>query len=115
MSNGQVHPLQNASGITGAGLFGGTIANAAQGMISNTSAQQHAYNQAILATGKIRPKYESSRMTLHVNIEQAGNGFIVGFANHYGEIIDKRVATNIEQVQEIITSEMASRMLEESK
>lgn len=113
MSNGQVHPLQNASGITGAGLFGGTMANAAQGMISNTSAQQHAYNQAVVARTP-HVKYEK-RMTLHVHIEQAGNGFIVGFASHYGEIIDKRVATNIEQVQEIITSEMASRMLEESK
>ncbi len=109
MSN---HPLQNASGVTGAGLFGSVgMANAAQGMVSN--AQAHAYNQAVVARTP-HVKYEK-RMTLHVNIEQAGNGFIVGFANHYGELIDKRVATNIEQVQEIITSEMASRMLEESK
>jgi hypothetical protein len=109
MSNGQGHPLQNASGITGAGLFGGVISNAAQGMVSNAQ----AYNQAVMARTP-HVKYEK-RMTLHVNIEQAGNGFIVGFANHYGELVDKRVATNIEQVQEIITSEMASRMLEESK
>jgi hypothetical protein len=112
MSN---HPLQNALSTAGAGLFGGTMANAAQGMISNASAQRQAYNNAVSSVGSFGPRYESKRMTLHVNIEQAGNGFIVGFANHYGELIDKRVATNIEQVQEIITSEMASRMLEESK
>ena len=102
------HPLQNAAqgmigGSLGAGALSQTIANA----------QAQAYNQAVMARTP-HVKYEK-RMTLHVNIEQAGNGFIVGFANHYGEIIDKRVATNIEQVQEIITSEMASRMLEESK
>jgi hypothetical protein len=54
-------------------------------------------------------------MHLHVDIEQVGNGYIVGFAGSYGQLIDKQVAVSIEQVQQLITSEMASRMLEESK
>jgi hypothetical protein len=54
-------------------------------------------------------------MHLHVDIEQVANGYIVGFAGNYGQLIDKQVAVSIEQVQQLITSEMASRMLEESK
>jgi hypothetical protein len=77
---------------------------------NTVSAQQYnqAMNQAIQGS-------TSKRMHLHVDIEQVGNGYIVGFAGNYGQFIDKQVAVSIEQVQQLITSEMASRMLEGKK
>ena len=119
MNNG--HPLQNAasigSGMSNAGLAAqsGLGIGSSNGTIfthqgNTVSAQQYnqALNQAIQGnTGK--------RMHLHVDIEQVANGYIVGFAGNYGQFIDKQVAVSIEQVQQLITSEMASRMLEESK
>ena len=116
-------PLQNAasigSGMSTAGLAAqsglGIGIGSSNGTIfthqgNTVSAQQ--YNQAM---GQAIRGSTSNRMHLHVDIEQVGNGYIVGFAGNYGQLIDKQVAVSIEQVQQLITSEMASRMLEESK
>lgn len=119
MNNG--HPLQNAasigSGMSNAGLAAqsGLGVGSSNGTIfahqgNTVTAQQ--YNQAM--SQAIRGS-TSNRMRLHVDIEQVGNGYIVGFAGSYGEIVDKQIAVDIEQVQQLIASEMASRMLEESK
>ena len=115
------HPLQNAasigSGMSTAGLAAqsGLGIGSSNGTIfthqgNTVSAQQ--YNQAM--SQAIRGSTRN-RMHLHVDIEQVANGYIVGFAGSYGQLIDKQVAVSIEQVQQLITSEMASRMLEESK
>lgn len=88
--------------------------------ISNAAQQQTAYNAAVAGQANVgtqkSPAYANKKRPaqLLVHIEQAGNGYIVGFTEWHGEIMDKQVATSIEQVQEIITAEMASRMLEAS-
>jgi hypothetical protein len=105
------NPLSGAIGAANAGLTGSIgMANAISN--TNSAAQQHAYNQAVQS--RMWSNEKSKRMVLNLVIEQAGNGYIVGFAAGYGEIMDKQVATSIEQVQNIIAAEMASRMLEAS-
>jgi hypothetical protein len=108
------HPLQNAAqGVIGGAIGSGLLVQGTITTGASVSTQQQSFNQAVMANRRVSTT--NKRMHLHVDIEQAGNGYIVGFAGSYGEIIDKQVAVNLEQVQQLIASEMASRMLEESK
>lgn len=121
----QQEQMMGLNSIMGQGMIGnaqnslmgsGGISN---GSISN--AQQAAWNAATLAQG---PKVTKSsypykenkpRVEMNVKITQAENGFIVGLANHYGEMLEPHIAVTIEDVCTIITSQLASRMLDRTE
>ena len=104
----------------------GIISNAANSLmgssaISNGSisnAQQAAWNAATLAnTTKPFQLYKDNkpRVDMHLKITQAENGFIVSVASNYGDVLEPHIAVTIEDVCTIITSQLASRMLDRSE
>ena len=94
----------------------GAIAN---GSISN--AQQAAWNTAMLSQGpqvtKSSYPYKENkpRVSMHLDIIQADNGFIVNIDD--GKFVERvpHVALTIEDVCTIITSQLASRMLDRTE
>lgn len=55
------------------------------------------------------------RLELHLSIMQADNGFVINIGTEYGSRADIHIATTIEEVTNIITSQLASRMLDRVK
>lgn len=109
MGQGMISNAQNS-------LMGsGAIAN---GSVSN--AQQAAWNAATLArspqvTKSYPYKENKPRVEMNLKIVQAENGFIVSLANHYGEVLEPHIAVTIEDICTIITSQLASRMLDRTE
>lgn len=56
----------------------------------------------------------STRLEIGLNITQADNGFVIHISNHYGAA-EVHIAKTIEEVTNIITSQLASRMLDRVK
>ena len=54
------------------------------------------------------------RLEIGLQITQADNGFVINISNHYGAA-EIHIATTIEEVTNIITSQLASRMLDRVK
>lgn len=55
------------------------------------------------------------RLEMHLTIVQADNGFVINLGNEYGGRADIHIAATIEDVNIIITSQLASRMLDRVK
>jgi hypothetical protein len=89
------------------------LGNAAQSSIlsANTIANAPLVARTSLGTDRtIRSKVE-----LGLQIIQAENGFIVHVGNHYGGLTDVHIAATLEDVNTIITSQLASRMLDRTE
>ena len=56
-----------------------------------------------------------SKVELSLQIVQAENGFIVHVGNHYGSLTDVHIAATLEDVNTIITAQLASRMLDRTE
>lgn len=121
----QQEQMMGLNSIMGQGMIGnaqnslmgsGGISN---GSISN--AQQASWNAATLAQGpqvtkSLYPYKENKpRVEMNVKITQAENGFIVSLANHYGDVLEPHIAVTIEDICTIITSQLASRMLDRAE
>ena len=50
-----------------------------------------------------------------VKITEAENGFIVGICNSYGEVMSPHIAATMEDVNTVITSQLASKMLDRTE
>lgn len=104
------------------GQLGG-IANSAAQQANNAAQQQAQWNAAQGMAGAQMPMYpktmdvrvDRSRLEMHVKITQAENGFIVGISNAYGEILSPHIAATMEDVTTIITSQLASKMLDRTE
>lgn len=107
----------------------GMISNAANslmgsGAISNGSisnAQQAAWNAATLAQGaqitKSSYPYKENkpRVSMQLDIVQADNGFIVNIGDEQFSGRTPHIAVTIEDICTIITSQLASRMLDRTE
>lgn len=98
-------------------------ANAAAGQqLIGNGAQQASWNAAQgMHTGAQMPLYpkardvRNERLEMHVKITQAENGFIVNVCNAYGDILQPHIAATMEDVTTIVTSQLASRMLDRTE
>ena len=86
--------------------------NAAQGMHAGAIGMQNATWSGPKVS---RPEVKPDRTEMHVKITQAENGFIVGICNSYGDVLSPHIAVTMEDVNTIITSQLASRMLDRSE
>ena len=97
------------------------MGNAAQGMHAGAQNSVLASNAAIsntplVAKTSLGPdRIIRSKVELSLNIIQAENGFIVHVGNHYGGLTDVHIAATLEDVNAIITSQLASRMLDRTE
>jgi hypothetical protein len=96
---------QGNSGQLGLANNGAAQWNAAQGM--NTGAQMPLYPK----TYEVR----NERLEMLVKIVQAENGFIVNICNSYGDVLHPHIAASMEDVTTIVTSQLASRMLDRTE
>jgi hypothetical protein len=103
MGQGMIGNAQNSLMGSGA-IAGGSISNA----------QQAAWNTAQLSQAT-RREVRTDRIEMHVKILQAENGFIVSVCNSYGDVLSPHIAPTIEDVNTVITSQLASRMLDRTE
>ena len=109
--------------------------NAAQGMMNSNvvlgmgSSAQNAAQQNALWNGANTQKISSgnsivgmvnkapkrARVRMDVAIEQAKNGYVLTFGGVYNESTESHIATTFEDINTIINSELASRMLEQAE
>lgn len=113
MGQGIIGNAQNSlmgSGL-GSGLGIGSAAQQATAMHNTATALGPQIQPSILKSS-YPYKETKPRVEMNVKITQAENGFIVSLANHYGEVLEPHIAVTIEDVCTIITSQLASRMLD---
>ncbi len=92
----------------------GAMGNAAQNSVLASNAA--ISNTPLVMKTNIGPERTiRSKVELGLNIIQAENGFIVHVGNHYGGLTDVHIAATLEDVNTIITSQLASRMLDRTE
>lgn len=104
MFSGQ-HPLQNAAqGVTGSSIGTGVLA---QGSL--TSAQAHAYNQAIIAGGGLyREDWIAPRV--RIEVDRVSNGYVLAVGS------ERLIAKDLEELQQHFIAQIVSKLvLDESK
>jgi hypothetical protein len=105
--------------IMGQGMIG-NAQNSLMGSGLGIGAQQAApWNNAATPAHITKSQYADRdakpRVSMNVKIVQAENGFIVTLGNHYGDLVDPHIAVTIEDICTIITSQLASRMLDRAE
>ncbi len=94
----------------------GAMGNAAQGSILSNNTVGQIANTPLVARTSLGPdRAYRSKVELGLQIIQAENGFIVHVGNHYGGLTDVHIAATLEDVNTIITSQLASRMLDRTE
>lgn len=90
--------------------------NAAQGMHTGAMSPLQA-NSTWSGAQVTKTPYaiDRGRMEMLVKITEAENGFIVGICNSYGEVMSPHIAATMEDVNTIITSQLASKMLDRTE
>ena len=119
----QQEQMMGLNSIMGQGMIGNaqnSLMGSGLGIGSNGNAAAAMHNTATTIGPKIIKssypyKENKPRVEMNVKITQAENGFIVSLANHYGEVLEPHIAVTIEDVMAIITSQLASRMLERTE
>ncbi len=99
------------------------MGNAAQGMhagaqhsiLASNTVGQIANTPLVMKTNIGPERTIRSKVELSLQIVQAENGFIVHVGNHYGSLTDVHIAVTLEDVNTIITSQLASRMLDRTE
>ncbi len=100
-----------------------SMGNAAQGMhagaqhsiLASNTVGQIANTPLVMKTNIGPERTIRSKVELSLQIVQAENGFIVHVGNHYGSLTDVHIAVTLEDVNTIITSQLASRMLDRTE
>jgi hypothetical protein len=113
--------MMGLNSIMGQGMIG-NAANSLMGSggITNgaiSNAQQASWNAAQLAQAKSSYPYKENkpRVSMELSIIQADNGFIVNIGEEQYTGRTPHVAMTIEDVCTIITSQLASRMLDRTE
>lgn len=90
--------------------------NAAQGMHTGAMSPLQA-NSTWSGAQVTKTPYaiDRGRMEMLVKITEAENGFIVGICNSYGEVMSPHIAATMEDVNTVITSQLASKMLDRTE
>lgn len=83
-------------------------------LASNTANTLIANAPLVAKTARGMAEGYSTRLEIGLNITQADNGFVIHISNHYGAA-EVHIAKTIEEVTNIITSQLASRMLDRVK
>ena len=92
--------------------------NSGQLGLANNAAQGNWASSSNIAQGALYPKtydVRNERLEMMVKIVQAENGFIVNICNAYGDILHPHIAASMEDVTTIVTSQLASRMLDRTE
>ena len=113
--------MMGLNSIMGQGMVG-NAANSlmGSGLTAMQNSQQAALNAALAQGPQITKssypyKENKPRVDMHLKITQAENGFIVSVASNYGYVLEPHIAVTIEDVCTIITSQLASRMLDRTE
>jgi hypothetical protein len=93
----------------------GMLAGAQPSLVSNNTVGQIANTPLVARTSLGSDRTYRSKVELSLQIIQAENGFIVHIGNHYGGLTDAHIAATLEDVNTIITSQLASRMLDRTE
>jgi hypothetical protein len=93
----------------------GAMGNAAQGSILSANTTAVSNSPLVMKTSPGTDRTIRSKVELGLQIIQAENGFIVHVGNHYGGLTDVHIAATLEDVNTIITSQLASRMLDRTE
>ena len=86
--------------------------------LANNAAQGNWASSSNIAQGALYSKtydVRNERLEMMVKIVQAENGFIVNICNAYGDILHPHIAASMEDVTTIVTSQLASRMLDRTE
>ena len=120
--NGGLMPNTIVGSLLGANISASPAAmmsqggNAAQGMhtgaMSPLQANSTRYGPQVTKTPYA---IDRGRMEMLVKITEAENGFIVGICNSYGDVLTPHIAATMEDVNTIITSQLASKMLDRTE
>ena len=112
-------------GLMNSGMSGlvGAAGNAAQGMhagaqnsvLASNTVGQIANTPLVMKTNIGPERTYRSKVELGLQITQAENGFIVHIGNQYGGLTDVHIAATLEDVTTIITSQLASKMLDRTE
>ena len=98
-------------GLMNSGMAG-ALGNAVQGSVLSNNTATISNSPLVMKTPD---RNYRSKVELSLNIVQAENGFIVHVGNHYGGLTDVHIAATLEDVNTIITSQLASRMLDRTE
>lgn len=99
-----MHPLQNAA----QGMFGGSLGTGllAQGAISNplTTAQQTAYNQAVVSSSAIyRDEWLAPRVL--VAVDKVSNGYVLTVGS------ERLIVKDLEELQQHFIAQVVSELV----
>lgn len=99
MSNGQIHPLQNA---LAGGILGGN---------AGMPAQQMQYNNAVMSANPLTMTREgfTPAPRLYFEVDIVTNGFVLATGN------ERLIAKDIEELQQHFVAQVANLLLERSK
>ena len=100
MSNGQIHPLQNAA----QGMLGGAIGSGLLTQGTLTSAQQNAYNQAIVGgSGIYRDDWMAPRV--RIEVDRVTNGYVIAVGS------ERLIAKDLEELQQHFIAQVVSKLV----
>jgi hypothetical protein len=113
--------INAAQGMMNSNVGMGTLAglgaqNAAQGSVWPTLTANTVSGtiQPGPLVSKQNPRREK-RVRMDVSIEQAKNGYVLTLGGEYGEGTESHIATTFEDINTIINSELASRLLDKAE
>ena len=106
MSNGQIHPLQNA---LAGGVLGGNAGMSSQQ--AQLAMQQMQYNNAIMSANPPIMMREgfTKAPRLYVEVDVVTNGFVLAVGG------ERLIAKDIEELQQHFVAQVANLLLERSK
>lgn len=101
MSNGQIHPAMNAAqGMIGSSMGSGLLA---QGSV--VSAQQQAYNQAVLANSSISNARFSMYHRVSIEVDRVTNGYVMAVGS------ERMIAKDLDELQAQFIAQVVSKLV----
>jgi len=105
MSN-QLHPAMNAA----QGMFTGAIGSGLLTQGTLTSAQQNAYNQAVLASNTLAGDSFKLSPRIRLEVDRVSNGYVIAVGS------ERLIAKDLEELQQHFVAQVVSKLvLDEAK
>jgi hypothetical protein len=93
--------------------------NAAQGSVwptlTTNTVSGTIHSGPLVSKQSLQNPRREKRVRMDVAIEQAKNGYVLTFGNEYGESMESHIAVTFEDINTIINSELASRLLDKAE
>ena len=103
MSSGQIHPAMNAAqGMIGSSMGSGMLA---QNTITSISAQQHAYNQALLSNSPLPSDGFKLSPRIRLEVDRVSNGYVIAVGS------ERLIAKDLEELQQHFVAQVVSKLV----